>query len=79
MNQAEEVLRKDRDATRSRFMGDLLRTRRPLGRGAAVSKDSRAAWDLVRALADLDAAYGCGDTERACAAIDTIRHIGLFR
>ena len=79
MHQAEDVLRKERKANYSRFMGDLLRIKNSTIKDPALSANSHTAWKLLRALAELDSAYGCGDTERACAAIDEIKRIGLFR
>ncbi len=72
LRQANEVLRKERDTPRFRFMGDLLRPRKSTAKGMERGKDSQDAWKLMRTLADLDAAYGRGDTERACAAIGEI-------
>ncbi len=79
MRQAEEVLRESREAKYTRYMGDLLRIKKSAVRDTARTKNSHTAWKLLRALAELDSAYGCGDTERACAAIDEIKRIGLFR
>lgn len=76
--QAEEVLRPGREARPSRFMGDLLDAKRS-GADLARGRNSESAWRLLRALAALDAAYGRGDTDAACATIDDIARIGLYR
>jgi hypothetical protein len=59
-------------------MGDLLGAGRT-PEHLSLGKNSYTAWKLIRALADLDDAYGQGDTERACTAIDEIKSISLFK
>ncbi len=72
MKQAEAILGQLRLAsTEDSFMGDLLAIKRSPDKPKDLEKtvNSHTAWRLIRALAELDAAYGAGDTDGACAAI----------
>ncbi len=62
---ADEVIRKSK-------RGDV---RRPPKDGLATTKNTHYAWRLIRALQRLDVAYGQGDFDAACTALDEIRKI----
>jgi len=62
---ADEVIRKSKQDD----------VRRPPKNGLATAKNTHYAWRLIRALQTLDAAYGQGDFDAACAALDEIRKI----
>lgn len=82
MKQAEAVLAQLRLAsTEESFMGDLLAIKRDQDKSKDLEKtvNSHTAWRLIRALAELDAAYGAGDTDGACTAIAEVARIGHFR
>ena len=52
---------------------DDLRRRPKTGPGNP--KDTHYAWRLIRALQKLDVAYGAGDFDKACAALDALGKI----
>jgi len=81
MKQAEEVFARLRQKPDGQYMGDLLAIKRSPEKQNDLEKtiNSHTAWKLVRALAELDDAYGRGDTDGACSAITEIERIGLFR
>lgn len=82
MKQAEDVFNRLRNLSGERyFMGDLLAIKRSQDKSKDLnaSVNSHTAWRLVRALAELDAAYGSGDTDGACSIIAEIGRIGFFR
>ena len=68
-------------STESSFMGDLLAIKRSPEPSKDLGKtvNSHTAWKLIRTLTELDAAYGAGDTDAACAAIAEVARIGHFR
>jgi hypothetical protein len=80
MKQAEDVFAPLRQKPDGQYMGDLLAIKRSPEKQKDLEKtiNSHTAWKLVRALAELDDAYGRGDTDGACSAINEIGRIGLF-
>ncbi|HOI45723.1 MAG TPA: hypothetical protein PLX50_08945, partial [Candidatus Aminicenantes bacterium] len=82
MKQAEDVFNRLRILSAEHyFMGDLLDIKRSKDKSKDLntSVNSHTAWRLARALAELDAAYGSGDTDGACSIIAEIGRIGFFR
>ena len=81
MKQAEEVLEQLRKKSEGQYMGDLLAIKRSPDKQKDLEKtiNSHTSWKLIRALAELDAAYGRGDTDGACSAIAEVGRISLFR
>ncbi len=81
MKQAEDVFEPLRKKPEGSYMGDLLAIKRSPDKQKDLEKtiNSHTAWRLVRALAELDDAYGRGDTDGACSAVAEIGRIGLFR
>jgi len=81
MKQAEEVFTRLRQTSDGQYMGDLRAIKRSPEKQKELEKsnNSYTAWKLVRVLAELDGAYGRGDTDGACSAITEIGRIGLFR
>jgi hypothetical protein len=77
MRRADEMLRGRPAPARDRSEKEMRRTESGLGEPAYLDHDLNgpAAWRLTRALSELDAAYGQGNTKRACAAIDEIKRI----
>jgi len=72
MKQAEDVFNRLRILSAEHyFMGDLLDIKRSKDKSKDLntSVNSHTAWRLARALAELDAAYGSGDTDGACSII----------
>ncbi len=64
--------RKAHEVIRAAGQDDLRRTTRNRERTTA---NTDYAWRLITALAELDVAYGQGDFDKACAALDRIRQI----
>ena len=78
--QANALLFKDsEDKSGKEFLGDLRWITKNKITELETTPNSQTAWKLARLLEDLDVAYGQGDFGAACAWLEKIRSLGVFR
>jgi len=78
--QANAILFKDsEDKSGKEFLGDLRWITKNKITELETTPNSQTAWKLTRLLEGLDVAYGQGDLGEACAMLEKIRSLGVFR